>query len=102
MQNTSVNPNMKFAPPERLVIDPPRRMYRYSLYDELKLGDDKYKEIKSAIARPTKTTKQINRERNISNILKLAVLLGAGFLGWKNRAWVVEQFKKIPYLNGKK
>ncbi len=102
MQNTSVNPNMKFTPPERIVVVPPQRFYRYSLYDELKLGENKYNEIKSALSKPSKTTKQLKRENVISNIFQLLFLTGIGCIGYKNRHLIMNQIKKIPYLNGKK
>ncbi len=102
MQNVSVNPNMKFTPPERVVVSPPQRIYKYSLYDELKLGENKYNEIKAALSQPTKTTKQLKKENTISNICKILFLTGIGIIGYKNRHRIMEQLKKIPYLNGKK
>ena len=87
MQNqvNSVNPNMKFQPNPRQVVCPPAQMYKYSLYDELKLGEDKYKEIKSALRSPKAIPKPTKTENLLKNIFTLAIIGGGCVLGYKNK-----------------
>ncbi len=104
MQNSvnSVNPNMKFQPNPRQVVCPPAQMYKYSLYDELKLGEDKYKEIKSALQNPKSAPKTSKTENILKKLFTLAVIGGGCVAGYKNRAKIIEFLKKIPQIFGKK
>ena len=104
MQNSvnSVNPNMKFQPNPHQVACPPAQFYKYSLYDELKLGEDKYKEIKSALLNPKSTPKPSKTEKILTNLFALAVIGGGCVIGFKNRAKIIEFVKKIPQIFGKK
>lgn len=104
MQNqvNSVNPNMKFQPNPRQVVCPPAQMYKYSLYDELKLGEDKYKEIKSALRSPKAIPKPTKTENLLKKIFTLAIIGGGCVLGYKNREKILEFIKKIPHIFGKK
>lgn len=104
MQNqvNSVNPNMKFQPNPRQVVCPPPKVYKYSMYDELKLGEDKYKEIKSALVNPKTVKKPSKTESVLQKVFTLAILGAACVLGYKNREKISELFKKIPQIFGKK
>lgn len=100
MQNSgnSVNPNMKFTPNANVVVHPPRRVYKYSMYDELKLGENKYQQIVDAVKKPSPSNQRLKTENTLKNILGVALLAGISILGYKNRNWIVSQFKKIPEI----
>ena len=104
MQNSvnSVNPNMKFQPNPRHVVCPPAQFYKYSLYDELKLGEDKFKEIKSALKDPKSAYKPTKTQNFLQNLFIITLITGGGVIGYKNRRKVIEFIKKIPQIFGKK
>lgn len=98
----SVNPNMKFTPNLNKVVVPPAKIYKYSMYDELHLGEDKYKEIISALKEPSPGNKKAKKQKTVARIFKTLALIGIGIIGYKNRARIMEQLKKIPQITGKK
>lgn len=97
MQNSlnSVNPNMKFTPDSNTVVNPPKRVYKYSMYDELKLGEDKYKEIITALNKPSPSAQKERTQNILKNLLGIVIVAGLGILGYKNRNRIGEEFKKL-------
>lgn len=77
----TINPHMKFQPLQKGVVMPPD-VYRYSLHDELQLGENQYKDIirslnKSRMARFAEN--HPNLKSNIMSVFKYATTI---MLGW--------------------
>lgn len=98
----TVNPHMKFTPNQKVVVYPPARVYKYSMYDDLRLGEDNYSRLVKEIKEPSPGNKRLKTEITLKNILGLVMLAGIGILGYKNRSWIGQQIKKIPHLIGMK
>lgn len=101
MQNSvnSVNQHMKFTPNKNVVVTPPATVYKYSVYDELRLGENKYDEIMTAIQTPSEGNKALKRRSVVRKLINTAVVIGLGVLGWKSRGWILAQWKKLPFIN---
>ncbi len=90
-----INPQMKFAPRKSGVVHVPP-VYKYSLYDELKLGEKQYKSIAGSIKRRHMAAiaeKHPNLKSNIYSVIKLGGLVLCGYLGVRYR-------HSLPLLRG--
>lgn len=71
-----------------IVVYPPQKVYKYSVYDELDLGKDRYKEILSSLESKTaagdkKRTKIISV---FNKLINWGIIIGGGVLAYKYRA----------------
>lgn len=100
--STSYNPNAPQQPigafglggsknkfePGNFVVNPPPTVYKYSIYDELALGEDRFKEILGSLnsKSASKNLKKTRRQRIVSKIINWSIAIGAGILAYKYRA----------------
>lgn len=97
------NANSKFEA-GHIVVCPPQKVYKYSMYDELELGKDRFKELLSAVE--PKLVKQNHKRTKINkffkNLLKIAITTSAVILAYKNRSTIknfsVNIFNKLQNL----
>lgn len=70
------------------VVNPATNIYKYSVYDELELGKDRYKEILTSVEnkKASKELKRTRRDMIISKIINWGLLIGAGVLAYKYRS----------------
>lgn len=71
--------------PGKFVVNPPSQFYKYSVYDELKLGEDHFKQILGELAskKPSKELKQSRKKRAISKILGWTLIFGGVLAAYK-------------------
>lgn len=83
--------------PGNFIVNPPSSFYKYSVYDELELGKDRYKEILNSIQSKSalKQQKSTKRRTVFSKILKLALAAAAGILIYKNRNTLKNVFQNL-------
>lgn len=70
------------------VVSPAQNLYKYSVYDELELGKDRFKEILQSIETKSssKELKKTRRDMIVSKIINWGLLIGAGVLAYKYRS----------------
>lgn len=95
-----INPHMKFTPPKIGVVAP-SAVYTYSLQDELQLGDNQYKQILGSMKRRSLANiaeKHPNLKTNIFSVVKLAMLVLAGWMGvrYRHSIPVLKDICKLP------
>lgn len=73
--------------PGSFVVNPPQNVYKYSVYDELDLGKDRFKEILNEIQskKPSKELQKSKRKSVLKKILNLTILAGICIIGYKYR-----------------
>lgn len=76
------------------VVNPPSQFYKYSVYDEIKLGEDKFKEILGNLHTKTaqKNLKRDKRKALLSKIINWGIVIGGGILLYKFRKPVKNAF----------
>ncbi len=70
------------------VVNPPAQIYKYSIYDDLSLGQDRFNEILSAVESKTSTAKRkriTKRDMLLQKIFNWGCLIGLGVLTYKYR-----------------
>lgn len=73
--------------PGRIVVYPPQQVYKYSIYDELDLGNDRVKELWYA-TEPKSVRNRYKVEKNkklISKVLNFAIFLAGGVFAFYHR-----------------
>lgn len=75
-QVTTLNPSMKFTPPKKGVV-PSNPVYQYSLNEELKVGEDKYRELTRTLSKRQKLTFE-EKHPNFKRVIKDILLVGLG------------------------
>ncbi len=82
----TLNGSNKYEP-GNFVVNPPSKFYKYSVYDELKLGEDKFKEIMGNLQNKTaeKNVKRDKRKALLSKIVNWGIVIGGGILLFKYR-----------------
>lgn len=82
----TLNGSSRFEPGS-FVVNPPSQFYKYSIYDELKLGEDKFKEIISNLQDGTarKNIKRDKRKKLLSKMINWGIVIGSGILLYKYR-----------------
>lgn len=74
--------------PGNFVVNPPSTLYKYSVYDELDLGKDRFKELLGSLnsKSASRNLKKSRRQRVISKIINWGIVIGGGILAYKYRA----------------
>lgn len=103
-----INPNMQITPAKNIVVNPPDKMYRFSLYNELQLSNNLSKSFINSVSRPSEGVKNLKRKNKMKNLATAAVVVGGGFILYLKRGAVLnlaqrcfEAIKKLPFLKGK-
>lgn len=79
------------------VVNPPKNVYKFSVYDELDLGKDRYKELLQAVEpNSMKSLYKKSKARTIAKkIIKWGVVIGGAVLAFKHRVPVQNFFANI-------
>lgn len=92
-----ISSNKKFEA-GHFVVNPPSQFYKYSIYDDLSLGQDRFNEILSAVESKTSTAKRkkiTKRDMFLQKIFNWGCLIGLGVLTYKYRNGIKNILKNI-------
>lgn len=83
----------------RIVANPPPSVYRYSVYDDLSLEKDRFKEILGSLKKEPPSIRKTKAKRFVKNLITLAVVTGGAIFAFRHRAGiknvVVNSYNKI-------
>ena len=80
-----------------IVVCPPQKVYKYSMYDELELGKDRYKELLNVVEPKLvqKSRKKSKVNNFIKKFVKLALATATIILAYKQRTTIKNFFANI-------
>lgn len=85
--NLSYN-KLHLPPKQGVVVCPPSQFYKYSVYDELDLGRDRYKELLSSLKKTPLDTKKRKARSFVNKLVNVILFTTAAVLIYKNKTMV--------------
>lgn len=67
------------------VANPPSNFYKYSIYEDLDLGKDRFKELLGSLKKESPEMKHRKTKKFLKRLVNLAVVVAGGFIAYKHR-----------------